>query len=173
MTTAIGQALGGLDNVEIRHIDQLYGSNFNAIDVAAEQAAHERAERIVYLFPIQWFNLTPMLKAYLNSVWAFGWAFGPGGNALHGKEMLVITSAGAPNNSYQADGLMQASAEQVLTPMETCAYYVGMNYAKPVIFYGAMGADAATLAGWQQQAVQAVSTPIAGNLKGKSTRRLA
>ncbi|QSX32108.1 NAD(P)H-dependent oxidoreductase [Shewanella avicenniae] len=32
-------------------------------DVAANAA-----NRIVFSFPIHWFNLTPMLKAYLNEV---------------------------------------------------------------------------------------------------------
>ncbi len=92
---ALQRAAGHLADVEIRNLESLYGNDMVAIDVAAEQRACEVADRIVYLFPIHWFNLTPMLKAYLNQVWTYGWAFGPGGTALQGKEMLAVVTAGA------------------------------------------------------------------------------
>lgn len=36
--------------------------------VEAERAAYDGMSRIVFKFPIRWFNLTPLLKAYLNEV---------------------------------------------------------------------------------------------------------
>jgi glutathione-regulated potassium-efflux system ancillary protein KefF len=59
-------------DVEVRHLEALYGHDPQAIDVAREQAAHAGVGRVVFLFPIHWFNLTPMLKAYLNHVWTWG-----------------------------------------------------------------------------------------------------
>jgi glutathione-regulated potassium-efflux system ancillary protein KefF len=125
-------------DISVRNLEALYGNDTEAFDVAAEQQAHEGVDRVIYLFPIHWFNLTPMLKAYLNKVWSYGWAFGPGGTALKGKEMLVVASAGAKEHTYSAEGLVQSTIGEVLTPMKASALYVGMTYAEPLPFFEAM-----------------------------------
>lgn len=142
-------AQGG--DVEVRNLEALYGSDPGAFDVTAEQKAHEGVDRVVYLFPIHWFNLTPMLKAYMNQVWTYGWAFGPNGTALKGKEMLVVATAGASEHTYSDTGLVQSTIDEVLTPMKASALYVGMRYAKPLAFFEAMGATPETVEGFKQR----------------------
>lgn len=136
-------------NVTVRNLESLYGHDPLAFDVAAEQQASEAADRIVLLFPVHWFNLTPMLKAYLNQVWTHGWAFGPDGTALKGKQMLVVTTTGATEHLYTAEGLIQSTVEEVLTPMKASALYVGMEYSHPLAFHSAMGASEDALAHFQ------------------------
>ena len=131
--------------VTVRNLESLYGNDMSKIDVAAEQAACDGMDRIVFMFPVHWFNLTPMLKAYLNAVWTYGWAFGPEGKAFTGKEMLVVTTAGAAEHTYSEVGLVQSSIQEVLTPMKACALYVGMTYLEPLSFFEAMGASAEKL----------------------------
>ena len=128
-------------NVIVRNLESLYGNNTEAFDIATEQKAQEEADRIVFLFPIHWFNLTPMLKAYLNQVWSYGWAFGPNGHALKNKEMQVVTAAGANEYTYSSNGLIQSTMDAVLTPMKASALYVGMKYNQPLAFYAAVGAS--------------------------------
>lgn len=140
-----------IKDVTVRNLDNLYGSDVTAIDVAAEQAAYEGMDRIVFMFPIHWFNLTPMLKAYLNEVWTYGWAFGPDGDALKGKEMLVVTTAGASAHMYSKQGLVECTLEEVLTPMKASALYVGMTYLAPLYFYDAMDLSTARVAELQDQ----------------------
>ena len=130
-----------ISDVTVRNLESLYGNDMSKIDVIAEQAVCEGKDRIVFMFPIHWFNLTPMLKAYLNAVWSYGWAFGPEGNALKGKEMLVVTTAGATEFTYSSAGLVQSTMQDVLTPMKASALYVGMSYLEPLSFYEAMGAS--------------------------------
>ena len=128
------------DQVTVRNLEAIYGDNFGngVFDVAAEQQAADDADRIVFLFPIHWFNLTPMLKAYLNQVWSYGWAFGSA-FALKDKEMQVVVTAGATEFTYSAEGLIKSSIGEVLTPLKASAYYVGMLYNQPLAFYQAMG----------------------------------
>ena len=147
---ALQQTAAALPNVTVRNLETLYGHDTNAFDVAAEQQAHEGVDRVVYLFPIHWFNLTPMLKAYLNQVWTYGWAFGPEGHALRGKQMQVVVSAGATAHTYSETGLIQNTVQGVLSPMKASALYVGMSYAEPLAFYEAMGARGDKLAQFQQ-----------------------
>lgn len=137
--------------VTVRHLEALYGSNPAQFDLAAEQAAHEAADRIVYLFPIHWFNLTPMLKAYMNEVWAYGWAFGPGGTALQGKKMLPVVSAGATSHTYSHEGLVRSTMDEVLTPLKASALYVGMEYQMPLALYESLAVDDAGLQQFKEQ----------------------
>lgn len=146
---ALQQTAENTNDVVVRNLEALYGDDLNGFDVAAEQKAHDAAERIVYLFPIHWFNLTPMLKAYLNQVWTYGWAFGPDGKALRGKQMQVVVTAGASRHTYSAEGLIHSTIDEVLTPMKASAYYVGMEYAPPLAFYDAMDASGETLTALQ------------------------
>ena len=138
---ALQQTAVNAKNVTVRNLETLYGSHMDGFDIREEQNACENADRIVYLFPLHWFNLTPMLKAYLNEVWAYGWAFGPGGNALRNKEMLVVTSAGASEHAYSAEGSVRSTINDVLTPMKASALYVGMKYLEPLVLYNAAGTD--------------------------------
>ena len=147
---ALQQTAENTPDVVVRNLEALYGDDLNGFDIAAEQEAHEAADRIVYLFPIHWFNLTPMLKAYLNQVWTYGLAFGPDGKALRGKQMQVVVTAGASRHTYSAEGLIHSTMDEVLTPMKACAYYVGMEYAPPLAFYDAVAASNATLAALQK-----------------------
>jgi len=133
-------------HVTVRNLETLYGDKLDAFNVAAEQQAADAAERIVFLFPIHWFNLTPMLKAYLNKVWSYGWAFGPGGTALKDKELVVVVTAGASEHTYSAAGAIQSSMAEVLTPMKASALYVGMKYSEPLPFYDAMGPSGESIA---------------------------
>ncbi|MDD0839864.1 NAD(P)H-dependent oxidoreductase [Curvibacter sp. HBC61] len=161
---SLQQAAEPLPNLLVRNLESLYGHDTRAIDVAAEQAAHDNVDRVVYLFPIHWFNLTPMLKAYLNQVWTYGWAFGPEGKALQGKEMQVVVTAGASAHTYSAEGLIQSRIQEILTPMKASALYVGMHYAEPLAFYEAMGAQGDRLAGFRDALRARLSAPLSPSL---------
>ena len=39
-------------------------------------------------------RLTPLLKLWVDEVFAFRWAYGPGGRALVGKDLWLVTSTG-------------------------------------------------------------------------------
>lgn len=59
---ALQQTAESTDNVIVRNLESLYGNAVSAIDVAEEQAAYEGVDRVVFIYPTHWFNLTPMLK---------------------------------------------------------------------------------------------------------------
>lgn len=153
---ALQQTAESCADVTVRNLESLYGDDMASIDVAAEQAACEGMDRIVFIYPTHWFNLTPMLKAYLNAVWAYGWAFGPGDDAFKGKEMLVVTSAGASEFTYSHAGLLQSTMNEVLTPMKASALYVGMRYLPPLAFYEVAGDGRDNLAKFQQQLAESL-----------------
>lgn len=145
VTRTLQQAAQQFPGATVRHLEALYGNDPDRIDVAAEQQAHDGVERVVYLFPIRWFNVPPMLKAYLDRVWTYGWAFGPQGDALRGKAMQVVVSAGASEHTYSHAGLIRSTMDEVLTPMKASALYVGMRYLEPLAFFDNMNPSAEKL----------------------------
>ncbi|MEK8028598.1 NAD(P)H-dependent oxidoreductase [Pseudaquabacterium rugosum] len=145
VTRHLLQAARQAPDTTVRHLEALYGHDEHRIDVAAEQAAYAGVERVICVFPIHWFNLTPMLKAYLNRVWTWGWSHGPGGQALRGKTMQLVVSAGATAHTYSPQGVIHATMDEVLAPMKASALYVGMDYAAPLAFYGCVDVAAAQL----------------------------
>ncbi len=148
---ALQQVAGKVADVTVRNLESIYGSKTSAFDVATEQRAMEAADRIVFLFPIHWFNMTPMLKAYLNEVWTYGWAFGPDGTALKGKTLQAVVTAGGSEHTYSAEGLIESTIDEVLTPLKASALYVGMTYLPPLAFFGTTGVDDKAIAAFERQ----------------------
>lgn len=54
---------------------------------------------------------------------------------------LVVTSAGASEHAYSAEGSVRSTINDVLTPMKASALYVGMKYLEPLVLYNAAGTD--------------------------------
>lgn len=143
---ALQQTAKNMEGVVYRNLETLYGNDISGIDVEAERKAYEGIDRVVYMYPIHWFNLTPMLKAYFNEVW-FQWA----PEALKGKEMLIVVTAGADKDAYSHGGKIGLTIGEVLAPMKASAKYVGMAYLEPLTFLGVGGANEDTIRKYQNQ----------------------
>lgn len=143
---ALQESVKNMDNVIYRNLETLYGNDITAIDIEAERRAYEGVDTVVYMFPIHWFNLTPMLKAYQNAVW-FQW----GPQHLKDKKMLVVVTAGATEKDYSRDGKIGLTIEEILAPMHASANYLGMTYLKPLTFLGVTGADENQIKSYQKQ----------------------
>ena len=131
---ALVAAIRHLPHVEIRHLEALYPDS--RIDVAAEQEAALRAERIVFQFPFYWYSTPPMLKRWQDDVLAFGWAYGPGGTRLKGKTLQLVLTTGGPDSVYRAGGYNLYRVRDLLRPLEVTANLCGMPLAEPLVLYG-------------------------------------
>jgi glutathione-regulated potassium-efflux system ancillary protein KefF len=129
--------------VDVRDLYARYPDYF--IDVAAEQAALKPARLVVWLQPIHWYSMPPLLKLWLDEVFAFGWAYGPGGHALHGKDLWLVASTGGPEASYQPSGYNRYFFDAFLPPYEQTAALTGMRWLPPLVLHGAHRVDAAEI----------------------------
>lgn len=129
------RALTSSTKASIRQLYMFYPTW--TIDVAAEQRALQEHERIVLQFPFFLYGGPPLLKKWLDDVLAFRWAYGPGGSALEGKEIMVATSTGGPRESYQHGGYHNYSVEELLIPFRQIANLVGARYLKPFVLHRA------------------------------------
>ena len=130
--------------VAVRDLYALYPDYF--IDVAAERAALADAALVVWLHPVHWYSMPPMLKLWLDEVFGFGWAYGPGGRALAGKDLWLACSTGGPAASYRPDGYNRYFFDAFLYPYEQTAALVGMRWLPPLVLHGAHLVDEPTLA---------------------------
>lgn len=115
------------------------------IDIEQEQELLLRHQRIVLQFPFYWYSCPPMLKKWLDDVWAYNWAYGPGGDNLKNKELLIAISCGGPEAAYRAGGYNNFSINEFLKPFQQTANLVGMKYLPYFVFNGARSAPVETI----------------------------
>lgn len=107
------------------------------IDVAAEQAALQAARLVVWLHPLHWYGMPPLLKLWLDEVFTYGWAYGPGGTQLAGKDLWLVASTGGTEASYRPDGHNRFFIDAFWPPYEQTAQLAGMRFLPPLVLHGA------------------------------------
>lgn len=121
--------------VVVRDLYALYPDYL--IDVPAEQALLRHARLVVWQHPIHWYNMPPLMKLWLDEVLAFGWAYGPGGTALRGKDLWLVATTGGPEDSYGPAGYNRYPFAAFLPPYEQTAALCGMRFLPPLVLHGA------------------------------------
>jgi glutathione-regulated potassium-efflux system ancillary protein KefF len=150
-TRALMEAAGrlGADQVEVRDLYALYPDFL--IDTETEQRLLGAAELLVWLHPVHWYSMPPLLKLWLDEVFAFGWAYGPGGRALEGKALWLAASTGGPEASYRPDGYNRYFFDAFLHPYEQTAALTRMRWLPPLVLHGAHRASDDEIAAHAQQ----------------------
>jgi len=128
-------------------VNDLYGSYPDfALDIEAEQARLAKAQLVVLLHPIQWYSMPALQKLWLDDVLTYGWAYGPGGVALQGKDLWLVATTGSPEASYHPQNYHRYFFDAFLPPYEQTAALCGMRFLPPLIFHGARSAPEADVA---------------------------
>jgi glutathione-regulated potassium-efflux system ancillary protein KefG len=115
------------------------------IDVKREQQIAEAHDLIVFQHPVYWYSCPPLMKLWIDEVLEYGWAYGSGGNKLHGKQMLNAVSAGGSTDAYCSTGSNRFEITTFFTPFNQTAHLCGMKYANPHVLYGARGLSQAEI----------------------------
>lgn len=123
-------------DVTLHYIDEIYpDGNF---DHAKEMNLMEEHDRIVLQFPFYWYSMPAMLKKWMDDCFEPGWCFGPGGDALKGKELIVATTVGGPEVSYQTGNYNTFSLSEFLKPLEQTANLTQMTFLSPFKVYASV-----------------------------------
>ncbi len=104
---------------------------------------HERAlllahDVVVLQFPFHWYHTPAILKEWQDEVLAFGFAYGPGGDKLKGKSMMIAMTTGGPAESYQHGGYNHYSFDELLSPLHAIANLTGMHWLPPFVSSGVL-----------------------------------
>lgn len=128
---ALLKSIDDLESVKIHSLYDLY-PDFN-INVLIEQAAINEAETVVIQHPMQWYNMPPLLKLWIDKVFEYGWAYGHDGNALKGKNLLwVVTTGGEASHFSHGD---YPGFDVLSQPLQKTALYCKMNWLPPVVIH--------------------------------------
>ncbi len=144
LQAAAGAAAASNGRIELRDLYALYPDYF--IDSAAERSRLAAARLVVMQCPVHWYSLPPLLKLWLDEVLAFGWAYGPGGAALQGKDLWLALSTGGSQQAYSPEGYNRYFFDAFLPPMEQTAALCGMRFLPPLLLHGAHHAGEAEIA---------------------------
>jgi glutathione-regulated potassium-efflux system ancillary protein KefG len=116
----------------------LYGEYPTAeIDVDREQARLRSHDVICFMHPLYWYSTPSILKEWQDLVLEYGFAYGAGAGALHGKLFFNALTAGGPEPAYCAAGYNHFTIRQLLCPLEQMARLCGMVFLPPFALFGA------------------------------------
>ena len=131
---ALCDAVRDLPHVNFRDLHELYPDFF--IDVATEQAVLRDTDLIVFQHPIYWYAAPAIFKHFQDNVLLHGFAYGPGGTALQGKDFLLAVSTGAPAEEYGPGGIHHYAFKDLIRPIEQTARFCGMRFLPPLVLHG-------------------------------------
>ena len=114
--------------VEIRKLCELY--HYYQFDIKAEQAAIEKADVIIFQYPMNWYGVPGLLKLYIDKVMEHGWAYGSQGTALAGKIFIASITTGVPEAGFSAKGFVGRTVEELTFPVAKFAEMTKMECKK-------------------------------------------
>ena len=126
-------ALEDTTKVSVRKLYHVYP--YWRIDTQAEQALLPQYDRIILQFPFYLYGCPPLMKLWIDEVLTFRWAYGPGGNALRGKQIMLAISTGGPAESYEVGGYHNYTVGELLLPFRQIVNLIGGHYLKPHVFH--------------------------------------
>ncbi|MCC6399356.1 MAG: NAD(P)H-dependent oxidoreductase [Flavobacteriales bacterium] len=136
---ALLKALPASDRITFRDLYELYPDM--QVDVRAEQDLLAAHDVVVLHHPLYWYSVPPLLKQYIDLVYAFGWAYGPGGTALKGRTQFHVVTTGGGADAYSSAGFHGHTLQEFLLPLKRTATLCGMQWAPPFAVQGTHRVD--------------------------------
>jgi len=136
-------AIAGLDGITVRDLYAEYPDLM--IDARREQRSLLDHDLLVLQHPLYWYSSPAVIKEWLDIVLEEGWAYGSGGNRLHGKFLLNAISTGGPQEAYHGKGRNRFPVRTLLAPFDQTAYLCGMGWLEPFVVHAGRKLDAAAL----------------------------
>lgn len=135
--------------------EQRHAADTNALptDVEREIARLERADLVIFQFPLWWWSVPAILKGWLDRVFVWGRVYSSrmryeDRGHFRGKRAFLSVTTGAPEPAFGPDG-RAGNLDLVLWPVEFSLSYVGFSVLPSFRAFGVGGAapaEAATLA---------------------------
>lgn len=114
------------------------------IDVRKEQDLLLAHDTIVFQHPFYWYSVPALFKEWIDLVLEYGFAYGPGGDRLKGKNWCHAITTGGPAEAYRDGGYNRFTVMELLAPLRQTAHLCGMNFLDPFVVHGTHRLDPAT-----------------------------
>lgn len=108
--------------------------------IAQQLKALQRADLLIFQFPLWWFGMPAILKGWIDRVFVSGVVYGRSAQfelgKLRGKRALVCTTTGAPAISFESGGI-NGEIHTLLMPLLRGVFgFTGMTVLPPFVGYG-------------------------------------
>lgn len=126
---------------------QAFELGTQADDIAREQAKLQRADAVVFQFPLWWFSMPAIMKGWVDRVYACGFAYGVGEHSdthwgdrygegsLAGKRAMLLVTTGGWESHYGPRGI-NGPIDDLLFPIQHgILFYPGFEVLPPLVFY--------------------------------------
>ena len=141
---ALFTAVEGLPGVEAIELYALYGDG--AINSTAERERLLRADRLVLQFPLYWYSVPPLLKAWQDEVLTPLFYLEPEiATATLGLPILCATTTGGPSASYQSGEGNAMTIDSLFAPLRAMARKCGWSWQQPFALHDVRHLDDASL----------------------------
>ncbi len=140
---ALLNSLKNAPDVALTNLNERYPDS--KIDIAREHADLESAEKIVWQFPLFWYATPALLKTWMDEVLTPIYAQSK--SPIAGKKVAMVITIGGSENDYKEWNKPDESAmERILLPLHLTIEGVNALPQKPLLFYGAIGAQSVNAA---------------------------
>lgn len=139
----VAEAVKDLPNLTFHDLYETYPRFF--INVKHEQELLLSHDMLVYQHPFYWYNKPPLLRQWEDDVLELGFAYGSGGNKLHGKSFLLSMTAGGPQDAYSQAGYNHFDIETLITPTRQTANLCGWKWEPHIVLHSSIKASAEEL----------------------------
>jgi len=136
------EAVRHLPGVTFRDLYEEYPDQM--IDVKREQELLRAHDTIVFQHPFYWYSTPAILKEWMDLTLEFGFAYGEGGNALHGKKWVHAITTGGDEAAYSGTGSNRFTIEEFMRPLEQSAALCGMKFLPPFLTHSVARIDPKT-----------------------------
>lgn len=119
-----------------------YETNAVSPDVQAEIDKLERAQIVIFQYPMWWFSMPAILKGWLDRVLIYGGLYTShvryDRGHFRGRRAMVSITTGAPESTHQYNG-RNGDADLLLWPMNFTLYYMGYTVLPHFVASGIEG----------------------------------
>lgn len=123
-----------------------------AADIVREQGRIDRADLMIFLFPLWWGSVPAILKGWFDRVCAYGFAYADGKRYEHGffngrRGVMALTTGGTPKR-FTAEGSYGEMRYVLHGIRRLMLEYMGLEVQEPFVAYAAPRVDEATRQGY-------------------------
>lgn len=129
---ALLESAKSLNNLTIHNLSTTYKDN--KINVESEIALLQKADRIIFQFPLFWFSTPSLMKEWQDRVLT-AILYSDNSKLLEGKTFSIITTAHGQASSY--DGHHGYSIHTLLSPINNAFSYLGAKSEEAFCIFSA------------------------------------
>ena len=124
-------AVKGEEQIQIRHLESILAKQEdNHFDKTIERAFLQEADKIIFQFPLYWYQCPSVMKQWMDEVLTLNLS-----QKDTKKEFGIVVTVGAKKDRYTAGGSVGFGIEELLRPYQAFANQLGWNYQTPFVIY--------------------------------------